>query len=140
MVLGMAVMALADSFAMALVGIILFAPGFGGSIPVRPAMLADYFGTKYFGTINGLGALVMTTGGAVGPWLAGVLVDRTGSYEAAWWLSAVVTAFAIPFFLLTTPPTALVAYYREEARREASRAAGAPDSEIGEVHTLLADR
>ena len=139
-VLGMAVMALADSFAMALVGIILFAPGFGGSIPVRPAMLADYFGTKYFGTINGLGALVMTTGGAVGPWLAGVLVDRTGSYEAAWWLSAVVTAFAIPFFLLTTPPTALVAYYREEARREAARAAGAPDSEIGEVHTLLADR
>ena len=71
---------------------------------------------------------------------APTLPPRGSFTQATWWLSAVVTAFAIPFFLLTTPPTALVAYYREEARREAARAAGAPDSEIGEVHTLLADR
>jgi len=135
-VLGLLVFAVADSFAVALVGIVLFAPGFGGSIPVRPALLADYFGTKYFGTINGLGALVMTTGGALGPWVAGLLVDGTGSYTAAWWLSAGVTALAIPLFLLTTPPTDLVAHYREEARREAAEKGGA----VGEVHTLIADR
>jgi len=97
-------------------------------------MLADYFGTKYFGTINGLGALVMTSGGALGPWLAGLSVDRTGTYESAWWLSAFVTAFAIPFFLLAKPPTALVAHYREEARREAG--AGAV---VGEGSMLPAD-
>src|SRR5690606_7816453 len=47
-VIGMPIIALADSYAMAIVGICIVAPGFGGMIPVRPALLADYFGTKYF--------------------------------------------------------------------------------------------
>lgn len=134
-VVGLPVLALADSYAVALVGILLIAPGFGGSIPVRPALLADYFGTRYFGTINGLAALVMTTGGAIGPWLAGVLVDRTGGYSQAWWLSAAVTALAIPLFMLTTPPTDLVEHYRAEAEREAA----ATGATVGEVRTILAD-
>ncbi len=132
-VVGLLVLAVANSFPLALLGIILFAPGFGGSIPVRPALIADYFGTKYFGTINGLGALVMTTGGALGPWLSGVLVDRTGEYTAAWWLCAAVTSLAVPLFLLATPPTALAERYREEARLEAERLG----TEVGEVGTLI---
>lgn len=134
-VLGIVVLAAADTLAVALLGIILFAPGFGGSIPVRPALIADYFGTRYFGTINGLGALVMTTGGAAGPWLAGVLVDRTGTYEAAWWLSAAVTVFAIPFFWLATPPTRLMERYRAEAQREAEELGLV----VGEVRPTLTD-
>ncbi|MGE3960156.1 MAG: MFS transporter [Dehalococcoidia bacterium] len=132
-VVGLIVLAVANSLPIALLGIVLFAPGFGGSIPVRPALIADYFGTKYFGTINGLGALVMTTGGALGPWLSGVLVDRTGEYTAAWWLCAAVTALAIPLFLLASPPTVLVAHYREEARLEAERLG----TEVGDVGTLV---
>ncbi|MDA0269496.1 MAG: MFS transporter [Chloroflexi bacterium] len=121
-VLGLVVLAMANSFFVAMVAILIIAPGFGGAIPVRPAMLADYFGTKYFGTINGLGALIMTTGGAIGPWFVGWAVDRTGNYELGWYVSAAVTAAAIPLFLMAKPPDALVVAARAEA--EAERAAG----------------
>ncbi len=117
-VLGFPFLLLADSYAMALVGIVLIAPGFGGSIPVRPSLMADYYGTRYFGTINGIGALVMTTGGAIGPWVVGWLVDRTGSYDLGWVVAAGVTASAIPLFLLARPPLALIEAARAEVRPE----------------------
>lgn len=120
-VAGLPLLMLADSFLVAMVGILLVAPGFGGSVPVRPAILADYFGTKFFGTINGIGALVMTTGGAIGPWVVGAVVDRTGSYDNGWLIATGVTAAAIPLFLLATPPTDLI-----EAAREESRATSEP--------------
>jgi sugar phosphate permease len=117
MVIGLIVLALATKFSHALVAILLIAPGFGGTIPVRPAMLADYFGTKTFGTINGVMALLQTTGGAIGPWVVGLVVDRTGVYTLGWWTSAVVVAFAIPAVLAARPPTALTAQYRPAARK-----------------------
>ncbi len=113
---GLPILAFANSYTMATIGILVIAPGFGGSIPVRPAMLADYFGTKFFGTINGTIALVTTTGGALGPWVVGLLVDRTAHYHAGWLVCMAITAAAIPFFLLATPPSA-----------EQSRAAGRED-------------
>lgn len=125
---GLPILAIADSYLMASVGILIIAPGFGGSIPIRPAMLADYFGTKFFGTINGVTALVTTTGGAVGPWLVGWMVDSTGHYRAGWWLSAAIAAAAIPFFLLASPPSA-------DDRRAAGREDGpAVDRPIVDAH------
>lgn len=120
-VVGLPILAFADSYLTAMVAILLIAPGFGGSIPVRPALLADYFGTRSFGTINGLGALVMTSGGAVGPWVVGRVVDVTGSYDNGWYISTAVTALAVPLFLLSTPPTALADQYRDEASGELAR-------------------
>ena len=114
---GIPVLAVAESYPVALLGILMIAPGFGGSIPVRPALIADYFGTKYFATLNGIGALVMTTGGAIGPWFVGWMVDRTGSYDLGWYISAGVTALGIPLFLMIKPPTELMAHYRAEAAR-----------------------
>ncbi|MBM4410412.1 MAG: MFS transporter [Chloroflexi bacterium] len=125
---GLPILAIADSYLTATLGILIIAPGFGGSIPIRPAMLADYFGTKFFGTINGVTALVTTTGGAVGPWLVGWMVDSTGHYRAGWWLSAAIAAAAIPFFLLASPPSA-------EDRRAVGREDGpAVDRPIVDAH------
>lgn len=125
---GLSILAIADSYLTATLGILIIAPGFGGSIPIRPAMLADYFGTKFFGTINGVTALVTTTGGAVGPWLVGWMVDSTGHYRAGWWLSAAIAAAAIPFFLLASPPSA-------EDRRAVGREDGpAVDRPIVDAH------
>lgn len=118
---GLPILAFANSYMVATAGILIIAPGFGGTIPVRPAMLADYFGTKFFGTINGVVALVTTTGGALGPWLVGWLVDATGHYRAGWWLSAVIAAAAIPFFLLASSPSI-------EDRRAAGREDGPGDA------------
>lgn len=118
---GLALLASARTYLVATAAILIIAPGFGGTIPVRPAMLADYFGTKFFGTINGVTALVTTTGGAVGPWLVGWLVDRTAHYHAGWLLCIAVTAAAIPFFLLASPPSI-------ETRRAAGREDGPGDA------------
>jgi MFS family permease len=111
-VVGLPLLALAQELWQAMLAIMLIAPGFGGTIPVRPAILADYFGTKSFGTLNGIMSLAQTTGGAVGPWVVGVLVDRTGTYDLGWWISAGVVALAIPFVLLAAPPTALAERFR----------------------------
>ncbi len=105
---GIAVLAVASSFAVAMVGILIIAPAFGGLLPVRPAILADYFGTRYFGTINGIAMLATTTGGALGPWVVGRVVDVTGRYEEGWVISAAMAVLAIPLLLLSTPPTALM--------------------------------
>jgi len=114
-VVGLPILAVADSLWTAMVGIMLIAPGFGGSIPVRPALLADYYGTKAFGTINGVASLVMTTGGAIGPWVVGWIVDLTGSYDNGWYVAAAVTACSVPLFLLALPPTAMMERYQREA-------------------------
>lgn len=94
---------------------LVMAPGFGGTIPVRPAILADYFGTRYFGTVNGAMVFVMTIGAFFGPLLVGRVVDVTGEYTLGWLLCGGVTALAVPLMLSARPPHRLIARYRMEA-------------------------
>ncbi|MGE3857146.1 MAG: MFS transporter [Dehalococcoidia bacterium] len=122
--IGLPILAVADSFPMAMLGALVIAPAFGGLLPVRPAILADYFGTKHFGTINGIAMLVTTTGGAAGPWFVGRMVDVTGAYALGWWVCAGLAVLAIPLLLLSTPPAALIARYG--ADDEPGEAGGAP--------------
>ena len=117
---GTLMLARATTYPQAVLAILLIAPGFGGVIPVRPAMMADYFGAKYFGALNGIAALANTTGGALGPWIIGLIVDMTGRYEAGWYLAAAVGLIAAPLILMATPPRALAARYRAEAAGRAA--------------------
>ncbi len=110
--LGMPLLALTHSFWPALAVMILLAPGFGGAIPVRPAMLADYFGTRYFGTLNGITALITTFGGFGSPILVGWLVDVTGSYDIGWVVCGLIGLTALPAALMAHPPHELIARYR----------------------------
>lgn len=105
---GMPFLALTTSFWATVVVMAVIAPGFGGTIPVRPAILADYFGTQYFGAINGAMIFVQTIGAVLGPYLVGWLVDMTGAYTLGWVLCAAVTALAVPFTWLARPPHHLV--------------------------------
>ena len=93
---------------------------------MRPAMMADYFGTKHFGTINGIAAAMNTTGGALGPYAVGVLVDQTGGYLAGWYLCVAVSFLAMPVALLAPPSHELVARYRREAEDEREAERNAP--------------
>jgi hypothetical protein len=45
----------------------VFALGFGGMIPTRPAFQAEYFGLRAFGAIQGLVFTIATLGALVGP-------------------------------------------------------------------------
>jgi MFS family permease len=54
--------------------------GLGTAVPVFYAAVADLFHGKYFGAIQGSMILGFSLGGALSPWLAGFLHDKTGRY------------------------------------------------------------
>ena len=86
--------------------LLTYGPGYGGPIPLRPALYADYFGTRSFGTILGFTGIVSMVGGLVSPVIAGWMFDVTGSYRVAWQIFALVTVPSVPLILLTKAPKA----------------------------------
>ena len=69
-----------------------------GLASVFGAIPAEIFQGKHYGMIFGTLSLMSIIGGAMGPWIAGALHDRTGDYVLAFWLSigaTVVSAVAI---------------------------------------------
>lgn len=84
--------------------LLIYGPGYGGPIPLRPAIQADYFGTKGFGTILGLMSLVTMVAGLISPVIAGKIFDATGSYKTAWEIFAFLTLPAIPLMIWARPP------------------------------------
>lgn len=84
--------------------LLTYGPGYGGPIPLRPSLQADYFGTRNFGTIMGLMLVVSMVGGLASPVFAGWLFDTTGSYQLAFRLLAVISLPGIPLMLLAKQP------------------------------------
>ena len=82
----------------------VFALGFGGSIPVRPAFQAEYFGLRAFGAIQGLAFTVATLGVLAGPVFAGWMYDETESYRLAFALLAGASVLAVPLVLSVNRP------------------------------------
>jgi predicted MFS family arabinose efflux permease len=45
------------------------------------------FGTRWLAMLFGFAFFSHQVGGFLGVWLGGLLFERTGSYDAVWWLS-----------------------------------------------------
>lgn len=84
----------------------LFGFSYGGCIPLFPAASADWFGTKFHGTIFGLISISCGIGGSSGPFLAGYIHDVTGSYELAIIIGAAVLFIAMGLSLAIKTPQA----------------------------------
>jgi MFS family permease len=59
---------------------------------------AEVFEGPHFGAIFGTLMLAAVTGGAIGPWVTGLLHDRVGNYDLAFWIAfalSIVSALAI---------------------------------------------
>jgi sugar phosphate permease len=84
----------------------LYSFGFGGSIPARSTIQAEYFGLRSFGAIQGLTLTVATLGGVAGPILAGWLYDTTESYRLAFLLLSAGCLVSVPlvFWAKPVPP------------------------------------
>jgi sugar phosphate permease len=82
----------------------IFAVGFGGSIPVRPAFQAEYFGLRAFGAIQGMAFTIATLGGLLGPVFAGWVYDTTESYRVAFAVLAAGSLLAVPLVLSVGAP------------------------------------
>ncbi len=68
------------------------------------ALRADYFGSASFGMITGISSMVVMIGMMAGPLVAGILADRTGSYQTGFRVLAVCAALGSIFFLLARRP------------------------------------
>ena len=82
----------------------LFGLGFGGAIPVRSSLQAEFFGLRAFGAVQGLVLTVSTLGAFTGPVLTGWLYDVTGSYRLAFLLLAIPPLVAAPLVLSARRP------------------------------------
>jgi MFS family permease len=69
-----------------------------GVTSVFGAIPAEIFEGRNYGSIFGMLMLVAISGGAFGPWVAGMVHDQTGSYALAFWIaigSVALSVFAI---------------------------------------------
>lgn len=99
-----------------------FGAGFGASIPLRLAMLADYFGRRSYGSVVGITSSVSAGFGAVGPIFVGVTYDVTGGYRPAFLILALILAVAIPLTLTLEKPARVAARARMAAAAARRRA------------------
>jgi MFS family permease len=67
---------------------IFFGAGYGTLVPTIPVAMSRYFGARNFSGAFGLGQILVSLMAGVGPWLTGVISDKTGS-------------FTIPIYLIT---------------------------------------
>jgi len=91
------------------VGLVLFAFAvilacYGGGFGTMPSFNADYFGTKYLGQNYGYIITAWGTAGLVGPFIAGTVKDKTGSYSGALMPMAIMLLIAIVLPFITKKP------------------------------------
>ena len=81
--------------------IALFGIGYGGTIPLDPAIRVEYFGRAAFAKIQGIMSPLIMASSAVGPILAGYLFDVSGSYRTSFLIIALVAFGSVgcAFFL-----------------------------------------
>jgi MFS transporter, OFA family, oxalate/formate antiporter len=77
---------------------------YGGGFGTMPSFNADYFGTKYLGQNYGYIITAWGVGGLVGPSIAGIVKDRTGSYSGALMPMGVMLLLAIILPFITKKP------------------------------------
>ena len=87
--------------------VLLFIAAFAlsmGTLPLIPAIRAEYFGLRNFATLSGIMWGVSTAGIVVGPVVAGLSFDVTGSYTSAFMLFIGAYPLAVLISALTPPP------------------------------------
>ena len=102
--LAILVLAFASTLLLVYVAVAINGTAWGLRAPLQMAIRADYFGRKSFGTIMGFSSLVIMSGMIVGPTFAGVMYDRTGSYQLSFIVLAVFASLGAVLFAFARPP------------------------------------
>jgi len=83
--------------------LLLFSPGFGGSMVMRGSIVREYFGIADFGKIVGIIMGFGSIGGILGPTLAGWVFDTQGNYYWLWLIFSVLMIPTVWMVLKITP-------------------------------------
>ena len=97
--------------------VVFFGLGFGSSVPLRLAILGDYFGRASYGSIVGLSSSVNALFGAAGPALVGLIHDFEGTYRLGFTILSIGLIIAIPLTLVLEPAGRVAAKARNLTRR-----------------------
>jgi len=89
---------------MLLIFVVIYGFCYGSKVPLIPALVRSCFGTKFLGRIFGFIHAISLVGGAIGPLMAGYIVDVTGNYVIAFLIGAGFWALAAFFAWLSKPP------------------------------------
>lgn len=90
--------------AMVYLSLALFGFGSGGTMPLRPTIIASYYGGRSFATIHGWGSSFAQVGSMVGPLFLGWVFDVSGSYNVALAIYGVASAASAALILLARRP------------------------------------
>jgi MFS family permease len=85
--------------------LVAFAPAYGGQVPLRPAIQADFFGRHAFGSIQGIMVILMTVVGVFSPIFTAWIFDTWGSYRAAFLILSTGNLVAVPMILAARKPS-----------------------------------
>jgi MFS family permease len=92
------------SVALVLIAFAIILACYGGGFGTMPSFNADYFGTKYLGQNYGFIITAWGVAGLVGPYIAGAVKDRTGSFSGALVPMAIMLLIAIVLPFLAKKP------------------------------------
>jgi len=79
--------------------LLLFPLAFGGSVPLRGAIVREYFGRASFGKLFGIIMGMAGIGRFIGPMAAGWTFDKMGSYHLVWLCFTGTTVVAVVLLL-----------------------------------------
>lgn len=100
MAMGVLILLVAPSRWAILAGAALFGAESGASSPARAALVAEFYGVKNYGSINGTMSLAMTLAKALAPVGMGFLYSWSGGYTPVFWTLIAASAGAAGSILL----------------------------------------
>lgn len=97
---------------------ILFGAGYGLLVPTIPTALSRYFGARDFSRAFGVGTILTSIMGGLGPFVTGVLSETTGSFTVPIYLVTGLLVLSVVIATLSRPPRyALAGINRVERSR-----------------------
>lgn len=121
-------LATADGLAMLYVSAVAFGFSYGGAVAVFPALVGDYFGRTHAGAIVGRVFASAGAMAAIGPYVAALIFDGTGSYRMAFAVAAGLNALAFGLATRLPPTDVLRAPSPPDPATSATQAASAASS------------
>ena len=102
--LGVFFLSIANSMTGVILALVLYSSSQGGSAVIPNSLMADYFGTKYYGTIMGFRSVLVTFGVIAGPIISGATFDNYGNYKLAFMFFALVNLVASVMVIFSLAP------------------------------------